>query len=128
MTDPEMAEDEYLDAQAAIYRHLGQVLYDMLDAEQQDVLHRMELLVKQNPLQGLRGQSFRVSYIPTQGPAEPLIARPAVIDLCRRLDTLARRRLAGSTWDSFTYVLSADEEGQTYECRYTYPVEKRSRC
>jgi hypothetical protein len=102
MSTPKPGEEVYLDAQTSIYKRLGQALFDLLGTEQQDAWRFVKLEVHQLPVAGGQDQSYRVTLILSDGLELPLVARAEVIDLCRRLDLLARNRFGGSSWTAFT--------------------------
>lgn len=117
----ERDEGEFLDAQAALYRELGQALFDMMDPAYQHDWDEILLEVDQPPDSDGTKQTFRIALTLMDGLTLPLIARPNVIELCRRLDLLTRARFKGSSWQSFRYRFHHGQTGPAFECSYTYP-------
>jgi hypothetical protein len=118
-----MEKDEqnaYLDAQAQIYRDLGQALFEMVDPLHHHDWDELVLDVAQNEISGQAVHSIRVTLALRDGARLPLLPSAPVAELARRLDLLTRTHLKGRTWRAFSYRLYHGPSSPAYECDYTY--------
>jgi hypothetical protein len=113
-------ENAYLDAQAQIYRDLGQALFEMVDPSFHHDWDELSLDVAQNEISGRDVHSLSVTLALRDGVKLPLVPSASVAELARRLDLLAREYLEGRTWRAFAYRLYHGPSGPAYKCDYTY--------